>query len=75
MIQVNSTLTKSRNATEHNFNLRNQKGEVRHKLPDGYWLIRFDQFKIKKKIMEKKKTIWIMEGIDWYIHQQDLKII
>lgn len=73
MITVNSVLTKSRNPVEHNFDLRNQEGEIRHMLPDGYCLIRFHQFKIRKKISQFKRTIWVFEGLDWYIHKDDLK--
>lgn len=72
MIQVNPTLTKSRNPTEHGFRLENQTGSIVHRLPhDPYVLIRFDQFKIRKKIMENKRTKWIIAGIEWYLHEDD----
>lgn len=76
MIQVNTTLTKSRNPSEHGFKLENQKGSIVHTLPhDPFVLILFDQFKIRKKIMLNKKTKWIMAGLEWYVHQEDFKKI
>lgn len=73
-IQVNSRLTKSRNPSEHDYKLENQKGEIVHRLNDGFNLIRFDQFKIKemKRIDNKKK--WVEVSLEWYIHDDDLKI-
>lgn len=75
MIQVNQRLTKSKNPIEHGFKLENQTGSIIHRLPhDLYVLIRFDQFKIRKKIMENKRTKWIISGLEWYIHQEDFTI-
>lgn len=75
-IQVNSTLTKSRNPTEHGFKLENQKGSVVHLLPDDpFVLIKFDQFKIQRRRKQYNKTVMVMEGIEWYVHEDDFKYI
>lgn len=74
-IQVNSKLTKSRNPVEHEYRLENQKGEVVHRLDDGYNLIRFKQFKIKEQKRVDNQKKWVLVPLDWYVHNEDLKII
>lgn len=74
-IQVNNRLTKSRNPSEHEFTLENETGEVVHKLDDGYNLIRFSQFQIKEQKRVDNQKKWMLVPLDWYIHNEDLKII
>lgn len=74
MVKVNTVLTKSRNPTEHGLSLEDEIGTIVHRLPhDPYVLIRFDQFKVLKKIKQDYKTRWIMAGIEWYVHMEDFK--
>lgn len=71
-VKVNEVLTKSRNPTEHGFRLENQVGELKQILPhDPYRLIKFDNLKIQKKIKVNNKTQWVMDGIYWYLHEDD----
>ena len=74
-IQVNSKLTKSRNPLEHEITLHNSKGEVVQQLDDGYNLVRFLQFRIKKQIKESRKVKWIFVPLEWYVHSDDLHVI
>lgn len=74
-IQVNNMLTKSRNPSEHEFTLENETGEVVHRLDDGYNLIRFRQFYLRELRRVDKKKKWMLVPLDWYIHNEDLKII
>lgn len=70
-IQVNNKLTKSRNPTEHGFKLENQKGVIVHTIDDGYNLIKFSQFKIKRLIrVDRKKTMKFVP-LEWYVHEND----
>lgn len=74
-IQVNNTLTKSRNPTEHGFKLEGEKGNIIQRLPDGYNLVEFNQFKIKKKMMIRKRTVWNFNSLQWYIHFDDINFL
>lgn len=71
-IQVNQTLTKTRNPREYGFKLENETGVVVHILDDGFVLVEFRQFIIQKKITVNKKTQWIESELQWYVHQNDL---
>lgn len=74
-IQVNNKLTVSRNPTEHGFELNNHKGSVVHRIDDGFNLIEFKQFQIKQYITIKKKKVMVFVNLQWYIHNNDLKIL
>jgi hypothetical protein len=73
-IQVNSKLTKSRDPVEHEFKLENAKGEIVHRLNDGYNLIKFEQFQIKHQVKINSVKKWENVALEWYIHNDDLKI-
>ena len=74
IIQVKQELFKTRNPTEHDFKLEGHKGEIIQTLDDGYNLIRFNQFKIKKKISVYRKTQWILKPLEWYVHDTDFHL-
>lgn len=73
-IQIKPTLTKTRNPKEHGFKLENHKGEIIHSLDDGYHLVKFDQFSIKKKVTIERKTTWKFEALEWYVHESDFHL-
>lgn len=75
MIQINYKLSKSRNPVEHGFKLEGQQGEIIQALDDGYNLVKFEQFKIKKQIKVDRKVKYVIVPLEWYIHTEDLKII
>ena len=75
MIQVNSKLTKSRNPIELGFKLENQKGTIVHRLDDGYNLIEFKQFQTKQQVKENRIKKWVFVALQWYVHNDDLKIL
>ena len=58
---------------EHDIKLECQHGDVIHHLDDGYSLIMFNKFKIKKKVTINRVTKWILVPIEWYIHRNDFK--
>lgn len=64
-ILVNKSLSLSRQPTEHKLDIRNQIGEIVHKIDDGYWLIKFPDLIIT---VERKKY----EPLQWYVHKTDL---
>lgn len=70
-VQIHSTLSKSRNPTEHGFRLQNEIGTIIQSLEDGYCLIKFEKFQIKKKVSENRKTKWIFYPLEWYLHKDD----
>lgn len=74
IIQVKQELSKTRNPTEHGYELQGQKGEIIQTLDDGYNLIRFDEFKIKKQVTIKRKTQWIQVPLEWYVHDTDFHL-
>lgn len=79
VIQVNSTLTKSREPIEHGISIKGRHGTIVHILGDGYNLIEFFKLVIKKKkgiVTQdgKKKTIYVEEKLQWYVHDLDLSI-
>lgn len=73
-ITVCNQLINSRNPKEHGFKLENQKGTIVHSLGDGWHLIQFNQFKVKKEIKVKRKKTWVYESLQWYIFETDFKI-
>ena len=69
MIQVNTTLTKSMVNPE--FDIRGEKGIIVHKLPDGYSLVSFKQFLVKKKYTYNGKTRHKFVPLEWYVNEAD----
>lgn len=79
-IQVNESLTRTRNPIEHGHEVNKRHGKVIHRIDDGYWLIEFFRLmiKLKKNIVTpegKKKTIWVDARLQWYIHKDDLTVV
>lgn len=73
-IQIRSTLTKTRNPKEHGFKIEGHRGELIQSLDDGYHLIKFDQFSIKKQVKIDSKTTWKFEALEWYVHEADFHL-
>lgn len=73
MIQINAKLTKSRNPTEHGFKLEGHQGQIIQSLDDGYNLIRFEQFKIRKQVKINRRIKYVLIPLEWYVHNDDLK--
>lgn len=79
VIQVNSVLIKSREPNEHGLSIKERHGRIIHVTGDGYNLIEFFKLMIKKKknILTpegKKKSIYVEERLQWYVHDLDLSI-
>lgn len=76
MITINTILTKSRNPTEYGFRIENRKGTIVHNLGDGYSLIRFDDLLLKKMktVKERKRKMWQLVKLEWYVHENDFII-
>jgi hypothetical protein len=72
-IQVNNKLIKGSNPED--FNLENQKGDIVHRLDDGANLIRFKQFQVKEQVKVNKTKKWMFVALEWYVYNEDLKII
>lgn len=65
-IQIKSTLTKTRNPKEYGFKLENRKGVIIQTLDDGYNLVKFNELSISRRGK--------FEALEWYVHNDDLKI-
>ena len=75
MIQINDTLTKSRNPSEHGYKLEGQKGEVIQVVGDGFNRIKFNQFFLRKQVKINRRVRWMLVPLEWYVHDDDLKIL
>lgn len=73
MITINDKLTKSRNPVEHGFKLECATGQIIQSLDDGYHLVKFNQFKIKKQIKVDRRVRYVYLPLEWYVHEEDLK--
>jgi hypothetical protein len=62
-IKVKEKLIKSRNPSEYKIKLENQVGDIIQILGDGFNLVKFKQFKIRRKLKQ--------EYLEWYIHDLD----
>lgn len=73
-IQIRPALTKTRNPKEYGFKLEGHRGEIIQSLDDGYHLIKFDQFSIKKQVNIDRRSNWIMVALEWYVHEVDFHL-
>lgn len=55
--------------------IRGKCGKVIHKVDDGYWLIEFKEFKIRKRVeVGSKAFLKELKSLQWYVHKDDLTI-
>lgn len=74
MITINDKLTKSRNPVELGFKLEGHQGQIIQALDDGYNLIKFEQFKIRKQVKINRRVRYVFVPLEWYVHIEDMKI-
>lgn len=73
-IQVKHKLTITRNPTEHGFSLENKKGEMIQIVGDGYFLVRFDDMRIRKDVKVNNRKTFKLLNLEWYVHENDFFI-
>lgn len=74
IIQIRHKLTVTRNPTEHGFSLEDKKGELIQITGDGYYLLRFDDMRIRKDFKVNGRKTFKLVPLEWYIWYDDLVI-
>lgn len=73
-IQVKHELTKSLNPDKYEMDIRGKTGDIIQMLNDGYCLIEFHDLLLKVVYKEKKRKLFKLAKLQWYVHEQDFVI-